>query len=184
MVNSAMNTADPWLTASFANSPEGMSIATLSAFASFRLLTTSLKMPSSGLERPEPKRPSIIISSSSICGKSLTPLMIAYKSDRSRFSLKSSEPFLGSPTTYFNTSQPLLLRILPMAKPSPPLFPDPQKIRTSRFFGKNSRNLLTNDSAARSIKSMDAIGSFFMVNWSACLTCSDVRILIIYLLHP
>ena len=149
-------------------SPEGMSMETTMAGEALIYFTTAANPPLNGLLSPEPNNPSITrCSDVSVGGTNW--VLISWKVTSSIISTSSllvwqsgeSSPFVLK--RYTSILYPFSAIMRAMARASPPLLPGPAKMVTGVSGFHLLVMALVSACAARSIKSMDAIGSCSMV---------------------
>ena len=149
-------------------SPEGMSMATTIAGEELMYFTTAANPPLNGLFRPEPNNPSITRWSGVRAGGT-NWVLISWNFTSSIISTSSllvwqsgeSSPLVLKRNTSILYPFSAIMRAT--ARASPPLFPGPAKIVTGVSVFHLSVMAFVNTVAARSIRSIDVIGSFSMV---------------------
>ena len=169
--------------------PDGISTARMGLFSWFIIFMRFWWGVRNWPMRPVPKRASIIISLSAV-KEFTTSFRLSWFISMvwilwfiffrmSRFVFASPFIFSGLPKIAVLTLKPLFIRCLAMTKPSPPLFPVPQRMETFGF-GLSMRSCIMSSAQERpafSIRTVSGIPMVFIAHASKLRTSSRVMIL-------
>ena len=165
-------------------SPDGISMLATLHSDWLMYFTSEAKPPESGLSSPEPKSPSttsVLAVSAGGSNSSFTSVnlpMLLHCMSLSLLTAQSAESLLPMLKRYAFTEYPSSAIILATASASPPLLPGPANTTTSMPLPHTAVIPRVRALAARSIRSMDFMGSLSMVYLSSSRICVQVSIFI------